>query len=92
MFRASLAVQWLRLSTANSGGVCLIPGWRNNIPHAARCGQKIEIKMNMRRKIFLKKNYKRVGLSWWLRDNLPASAGDTSSIPDLGRSNMPWSN
>ena len=24
--------------------------------------------------------------------NLPASAGDTGSIPGLGRSHMPWSN
>ena len=25
-------------------------------------------------------------------NNLPANAGDTSSIPGLGRSHMPWSN
>ena len=25
-------------------------------------------------------------------NNLPANAGDLSSIPDLGRSRMPWSN
>ena len=24
--------------------------------------------------------------------NLPASAGDTGSVPGLGRSHMPWSN
>ena len=57
MFRTSLSVQWLRLSTANSGGVCLIPGCRD----AAWCGQKIEIKMNMRRKIFFKKTIKEWG-------------------------------
>ena len=40
------------------------------------------------------------GLSVWNRDfpdgavvkNLPASAGDTGSIPGPGRSHMPWSN
>ena len=28
----------------------------------------------------------KIGLSWWLSDNLLANAGDASSIPGLGRS------
>ena len=33
-----------------------------------------------------------VGLPWWLSDNPPANTGYMGSIPDLGRSHMPWSN
>ena len=33
-----------------------------------------------------------LGLPWWLSDNFFAKAGDMSSISDLGRSHMPWSN
>ena len=33
------------------------------------------------------------GIPWWLSvKNPPADAGDMGSIPDLGRSHMPWSN
>ena len=31
------------------------------------------------------------GLPWWLK-NLPANVRDMDSIPDLGRSHLPWSN
>ena len=33
-------VQWLRLHAINEGGMSLIPGQGNKIPHAARHGQK----------------------------------------------------
>ena len=38
-----------------------------------------------------------LGLPWYLnglkkKRNLPANAGDVASIPDLGRSHIPWSN
>ena len=39
---ASLAVQWLRLHTANAGGMHLIPGRGTGIPQATQCGQKIK--------------------------------------------------
>ena len=34
-------VQWLRLCTSNAGGMGLIPGQGTEIPHATRCGLKI---------------------------------------------------
>ena len=36
---ASLVVQWLRVCTANAGGVGSIPGLGTKIPHAAWRGQ-----------------------------------------------------
>ena len=46
----SLAVQWLRLCTSNTGGACLIPSQGIKIPYAMRHGQKIK---NYEKKIFL---------------------------------------
>ena len=40
----SLVVQWLRLFTSTAGGVGLIPGQRNKIPHAMEHGHKIKKK------------------------------------------------
>ena len=37
---SSLAVQWLRLCTADARGTDLIPGRGTKIPHALRQGQK----------------------------------------------------
>ena len=41
--RTSLAVQWLRLSTSNAGAVGSIRCGGTKIPHAALCGQKVNI-------------------------------------------------
>ena len=41
-------VQWLRLFTSTAGGVGLIPGQRNKIPHAMEHGQKIKKKKKER--------------------------------------------
>jgi len=40
----SLVLQWLRLCTANAGGVGSIPGLGTKIPHAMWNGQKIKLK------------------------------------------------
>ena len=42
----SLVVQWLRLCTANAGGVGSIPGLGTKIPHAMWNGQKAKFKKN----------------------------------------------
>ena len=39
--RASLVPYWLRLHTANAGGVRSIPAWRTRISHGVQHGQKI---------------------------------------------------
>ena len=35
-YGTSLVVQWLRLCASIAGGMGLIPGWGNKIPHAAQ--------------------------------------------------------
>ena len=69
-------IQWLRFLTSNPGGMGLIAGQGTKIPLVEWHGQK---------------KGKR-GLPWLFsgKKNLPSNAGDTSSIPDLGRSHMPY--
>ena len=40
----SLVVQWLRLHASNAGDLDSVPGQGTKIPHAAWCGQKINLK------------------------------------------------
>ena len=46
-------VQWLRLHASNAGGVGLISGWENKIPHAGMHSQKIK-KLKKEKKCSLK--------------------------------------
>ena len=39
-----MVVQWLRLPASTAGGTGSIPGWGTKILHAARRGQKINLK------------------------------------------------
>ena len=49
-------VQWLRLHASNVGGVGLISGWENKIPHAGMHCQKIKnLKIKKRQEMFFKK-------------------------------------
>ena len=40
-----LVVQWLRISAFSAGSAGSIPGWRTEIPYAARCSQKLNKKI-----------------------------------------------
>ena len=62
----SPVVQWLRLHVINEGGMSLIPGQGNKIPHAARHGQKKKKKITKKLKI----------------ENLKSSKGRTSYIQE----------
>ena len=58
----------------------------------------MQIKTTMRyyltavRMVIIKKSINSGFPSGSVLKNLPANAGDTDSIPGLGRSHMPWSN
>ena len=72
----SLAIQLLRHHASTAGGVGSILPQGPKIPHAMWHGKKTNCR----------------GFPGGSVDkNLPANAGDRGSIPDPGRSHMPWS-
>ena len=81
-----LAVQWLKLCASNAGGMGLIPGRGNKIPHG-----KWPKFFFLKRKKDIKSSAEDF-IGGPVVKNSPANTGDKRLIPDLRRPHMQRSN